>query len=140
MFGPRSAVDAARAEVEALRRREFTARELLPLAKRYALLHELLDAERELSKCTPAPIVERIEFVPPTTTSVRAYRSANDPVTADEMRAKAVMRDVARSNGEDHSTAYSRAKSALIAVESRIARWESEHPKLARMLADEAAR
>lgn len=139
-FGTRAAVDVARAEVEALRRREYVARELLPLGARYALESERLDAERDLAALAPTPERARVEYVPPKTTSVRAVRSTNDPVTADEMRAKAAMRDVARENARDHSTPFSRAQTALFSVESRIERWDVEHPKLARALADEVAR
>lgn len=138
-FGDRAAVDVARSEIESLRRRVWTAKELAPLARRYSLEAERLQAERDLAKLEPEPERARIVDAPVASGRMRAVHSFGDLLTADEAISKANARAVARSNAEDRTNDFTRARSALISVEIRVARWESENPRLAALLASEVS-
>lgn len=130
---------AARLEVEALRRREYVTKELAPLGARYALEATRITAERDLEKLPPEPERERREFKAAVVPGVKAVRTMADPIGADEDRAKAALRDVERENTRDRTTAYTRERACVQMAYGRIARWEAEKPRLAAMLADEAA-
>ncbi len=136
-FSDHAAVERARAEVERLRQREFIAKELAPLGARAALEFELRDAFFDLRRTAPPEDIQDFRptlqpaAVSTTSGQVRGFASVNDPYLSEDLLRKAELREAAREAARDRSTPYSRAFNDVLAVRSRIDRWEKANPKLA---------
>jgi hypothetical protein len=129
-WGSTAAVAATAAALEDLRRREWVARDLFPLAARIGILDRLRDAKRELARIPRDPARPRFEpgdvAVPAGATSPEGYEYARKYAMREAAKAAALL--------GDGSTPWSRAASAVSAIEGRLAAWDDANPKLAALL------